>query len=250
MRLEGKVAIVTAAAGAGIGQTVARTLAKEGASVVVTDAHARRVKEVAEEMEGTHRGRVLGLKVDVLNREEVDGMIDRALEAFGKIDILVNNAGRNVQSPLVEVSDEDWDLVINVNLRGAFYCTRSVLKHMIAQRSGSIVSLSSVVGWMGEENGAAYAAAKAGIMGLTNSVAREVARYNIRVNAIAPGLIYNEFLRRIYPEDFFTNWDKEVPLGRRGVPEDIAKTVLFLVSDDSSYITGETICVSGGAYMR
>ncbi|MFQ5873174.1 MAG: SDR family NAD(P)-dependent oxidoreductase [Dehalococcoidia bacterium] len=250
MKFEGKVAVVTGAAGAGIGQMVARALASEGARVVLSDAHERRTKEVAEDIAKTYNREVLGLTVNVLNRDEVDEMIDRALETFGRIDILVNNAGRNVQAPLVDMSDENWELVINVNLRGAFYCTRSALKPMIAQKSGNIVFLSSVAGWLGEENGAPYAAAKAGIMGLTKSVALEVGQYNVRVNAIAPGLIYNEFLRRIYPADFFTEWDKHVPLGRRGAPEDIAKTVLFLVSDDSSYITGETICVSGGSYMR
>ncbi|MEE9199627.1 MAG: SDR family NAD(P)-dependent oxidoreductase, partial [Dehalococcoidia bacterium] len=132
MKLEGKVAIVTAAAGAGIGQTVARTLAAEGAHVVVTDAHARRTKEVAEGIESTYGRKTLGLKVDVLNRQEVEDMISRTLETFERIDILVNNAGRNVQAPVVDVTDEDWDLVINVNLRGAFYCTRSALKPMIA----------------------------------------------------------------------------------------------------------------------
>ncbi len=249
--LDGKVAIVTAAAGAGIGQAIARLFAREGAEVVVTDAHARRVKETAEAMSAEYGRTVLGLEVDVRNEEQVRNMVAQTLERYGHIDILVNNAGINRLSPVWEMDDETWELVIGVNLTGTFRCTRAVLPHMIERRQGSIVNLASVAGWMGSNEGEAhYCAAKAGVMGFTRAVAAEVGKYGIRVNAIAPGLIYNPFLERIYPKDFFEGFAQRVPLKRVGEPPDVAKLALFLASDQSSYITGEVICISGGFYMK
>jgi 3-oxoacyl-[acyl-carrier protein] reductase len=249
--LDEKVAIVTAAAGAGIGQAVARMFAQEGAEVVVTDAHARRVQETAEAMSRDYGRPFMALQVDVRQEDQVREMVSRTLERYGHIDILVNNAGINRLSPVWEMDDETWDLVIGVNLTGTFRCTRAVLPHMIERRQGSIINLASVAGWLGSNEGEAhYCAAKAGVMAFTRAVAAEVGRYGIRVNAIAPGLIYNPFLERIYPKEFFEGFAKRVPLGRVGEPPDVAKLALFLASDLSSYITGEVICISGGMYMK
>ena len=249
--LDDKVAIVTAAAGAGIGQATARRFAQEGAQVIVTDAHPRRVQEVAQAMSKDYDRQVLGLEVDVRNPDHLSALVKTALDKFGRIDILVNNAGINKLSPIWEMDDETWRLVIDVNLNGTFNCTRAVLPTMIEQRSGAIVSMASVAGWIGSNDGEAhYCAAKAGVMGFTRAVAAEVAKYGIRVNAIAPGLIYNEFLERIYPKEFFEGFAKRVPLGRLGEPPDVANLILFLTSDLSSYITGEVLCISGGALMK
>jgi 3-oxoacyl-[acyl-carrier protein] reductase len=249
--LEGRVAIVTAAAGAGIGQAVARRFAEEGAQVVLTDAHARRVQEVAEAMSKDFGREFVGLEVDVTNVDHVQGMVRTALDRHGQIDILLNNAGINRLEPVWEMSDETWNLVIGVNLTGTFHCTRAVLPHMIERKKGAVVSLSSTAGWIGSDEGEAhYCAAKAGIQGFTRAVAAEVGRYGIRINAIAPGLIYNPFLERIYPPEFFQRIAARTPLGRVGEPPDIASLATFLASDQSSYITGEIFCISGGMYMK
>ena len=248
--LDGKVAIVTAAAGAGIGQAAARRFAQEGARVVVSDAHARRVQEVAEAMSREYGSEVPALAVDVRDAEQVRRLVEATLERFGQIDILMNNAGINRLVPVWEMDEETWRLVIDVNLTGTFHCTRAVLPHMIERKGGAIVNMASVVGWFGSSDGEAhYAAAKAAVMGFTRAVAAEVGPYGIRVNAIAPGLIYNEFLERIYPKEFFDRFVSRVPLGRAGEPPDIADVALFLASDLSRYVTGEVICVSGGAFM-
>ena len=250
-RLDGQVAIVTAAAGAGIGRAVARRFLEEGADVVVSDAHARRIEEMATALSREAGREVPGLEVDVTNEAQVQRMVDVALEKYGRIDILVNNAGINRLQPVWEMSDETWDLVIGVNLTGTFYCTRAVLPAMMERGSGSIVNMSSSIGWMASNEGEAhYSAAKAGVMAFTRAVAAEVAGKGIRVNAIAPGLIYNEFLSRVYPPEFFENWQRGTLLGRLGTPEDVANLVMFLATDESSYITGEVFCISGGAYVR
>lgn len=249
--LENKVAIVTAGAGAGIGQAVARIFLEEGAQVLVTDAHARRAQEVAANLSKEFGREVPGLEVDVRNVEQVRGMVETARSRFGRIDILFNNAGINKLSPVWEMDDETWQLVIDVNLTGTFNCTRAVLPTMLEQKSGVIINMSSGAGWLGSRDGEAhYCAAKAGVMGFTRAVAAEVARQGVRVNAIAPGLIYNEFLARIYPPDFFDRAKRGIPLGRVGEPRDIAELALFLASERSSYITGEVVSISGGAIMH
>ena len=249
--LEGRVAIVTAAAGAGIGQAIARRFAQEGAQVLVTDAHARRVQEVAEAMSKDYGREFVGLEVDVTNVGQVQTMAQTALDRYQQIDILVNNAGINRLQPVWEMSDETWNLVIGVNLTGTFYCTRAVLPHMIERKRGAVVNLASFVGWVGSDEGEAhYCAAKAGVVAFTRAVAAEVGRYGVRINAIAPGLIYNPFLERIYPPEFFQGIAQRTPLGRVGEPTDIANLATFLASDQSSYITGEVFCISGGMYMK
>ncbi|MCS6925651.1 MAG: SDR family oxidoreductase [Candidatus Binatia bacterium] len=251
MKLQDQVAIVTAAAGAGIGQAIVRRFAAEGAHVVISDAHAKRPVTLAEELSREHGREFLGLQVDATNKAQVEQMVQRTLDKYGRVDILVNNAGINKLEPAWEMSEETWDFVIRTNLYSTFYCTRAVLPHMVQRRSGKIVSLASVAGWIGSNDGEAhYCAAKAAVMGYTRAVAAEVGKYGIRVNAIAPGLIYNEFLRRIYPDEMFKSVEKRTPLGRVGKPEDIANLALFLVSDESSFITGEVMCCSGGLYMH
>jgi len=249
--LEGRVAIVTAAAGAGIGQAVARRFAEEGAQVLLTDAHARRVQEVAEAMSKDFGREFAALEVDVTNVGQVQAMVETALNRYGQIDILMNNAGINRLEPVWQMSDETWNLVIGVNLTGTFHCTRAVLPHMIERKQGTIISMASMVGWVGSDEGEAhYCAAKAGVMAFTRAVAAEVGRHGIRINAIAPGLIYNPFLDRIYPPEFFKRMAERTPLGRVGEPPDIANLATFLASDQSSYITGEVFCISGGMYMK
>ena len=249
--LEGRVAIVTAAAGAGIGQAVARRFVQEGAQVLLTDAHARRVQETAEAISKEYGREFVGLEVDVTDVGQVESMVRTALDRYGQIDILMNNAGINRLEPVWQMSEETWNLVIGVNLTGTFHCTRAVLPHMIERKKGAVVSLSSTAGWIGSDEGEAhYCAAKAGIQGFTRAVAAEVGRYGVRINAIAPGLIYNPFLERIYPPEFFQRIAARTPLGRVGEPPDIANLATFLASDQSSYITGEVFCISGGMYMK
>ncbi len=248
--LEGKVAIVTASAGAGIGSATVRLLAGEGADVVVSDAHPQRINTVAGEIEKETGREALAVRCDVRNKDEVEDLVAQTLDKFGRIDILVNNAGISKLAPVHEMDDETWDLVININLRGTFYCCRAVLPAMLAQKSGAIVNLSSMMGWLGGASESHYCAAKAGIVGFTKSLAQEVAGQGIRVNAIAPGLIYNEFLGRIFPQEELDKMRNATPLGRAGEPEDIAKAVLYLVSEQSSFVVGETLSVSGGLYMH
>jgi len=249
MRLKDQVAIITGAAGAGIGQATARRFAQEGAYVVISDTHPRRTDEVAQAIASEYGVKTLGVLCDVLFREQVEALVQRTVDTFGRVDILVNNAGRNILSSVAEMTDEQWDTVINVCLRGTFYCSRAVLKSMMAQKRGNIVSLSSVAGLRPSDKQAHYSAAKAGILGFTRTLALEVAPYNIRVNAIAPGLIYNDFLRRIYPDSLFDNAAKQTPLGRMGQPSDIANAICYLVSDEASYVTGQTISINGGTLM-
>jgi 3-oxoacyl-[acyl-carrier protein] reductase len=250
MMLKGKVAIVTASAGAGIGNATVRLLAKEGADVVVSDTHPERIHTVAKEIQNNTGRKALAIRCDVRDKKQVEDMVAQTLDNFGRIDILVNNAGINKLSPVHEMDDETWDLVININLRGTFYCSRAVLPTMIAQKSGAIVSLASVAGWMGGPNESHYCAAKAGIMAFTKSLAHEVAPHGVRVNAIAPGLIHNKFLARIYPKEELDGIVSQTPIGRVGEPNDIAKAILYLVSDQGSFVVGETLCVSGGLYMH
>ena len=249
MRFAGKIAIVTGAAGAGIGQATVRAFAQEGANVVVSDAHARRPFEVARDISSNLGVKALGVQCDVSNREQVEMLVKQTLAEFGRIDILVNNAGIDRYSSIVDMTDETWDLIINVNLKGAFYCLRAVLPTMIKQQSGRIINLTSPVSFWGAENDAAYCAAKAGVAALTKSAAREVARFNILVNAVAPSA-WNPFLSKNVPEEGLKKAARETPLGRLGRPEDIAKVIVFLASEDAGFMTGDTISVTGGLFMH
>jgi 3-oxoacyl-[acyl-carrier protein] reductase len=250
MLLDGRVAIVTAAAGAGIGQAVAARFLEEGAHVVVTDAHARRTPEVAAQLSERFGREVPGYVVDVTQRSQIEDAVQNTVAKFGRIDILFNNAGINKLEPIWECKDETWDLVMNICLRGTFWTMRAALPHMIKQGRGVIVNMASAAGWIASAGGEApYCAAKAGVMGLTRAASAEVAPKGIRVNAIAPGVIFNEFLQRIYPPKMFEAEKKHNPMGRLGEPRDVANLALFLASDLSSYITGEVVSISGGSVV-
>jgi 3-oxoacyl-[acyl-carrier protein] reductase len=250
MLLKDRVAIITAGAGVGIGRAVATRFLEEGAQVVLTDAHPRRTGETAAELSKQFGREVPGIVVDVTRREQIEGAVKQAVEKFGRIDILFNNAGINKLEPIWEVKDETWDLVMNVCLRGTFWTIRAVLPQMLKQGRGAIVNMASAAGWMAASDGEApYSAAKAGVMGLTRAASGELAGKGIRVNAIAPSVIYNEFLERIYPPGMFEAAKKRNPMGRLGEPRDVANLALFLASDLSSYITGEVVSISGGSVV-
>lgn len=250
MLLENRVALITAGAGAGIGHAVASRFLEEGAQVVVTDAHPRRTLEVAAELSKQYKREVLGVVVDVTQKAQIEDAVAQAIAKYGRIDILFNNAGINKLQPIWDCADDTWDLVMNVCLRGTFWAIRAVLPHMIKQGKGAIVNMASAAGWIAASDGEApYCAAKAGVMGLTRAASAELAGKGIRVNAIAPGVIYNQFLERIYPPAMFENARKRNPLGRLGEPLDVANLALFLASDMSSYITGEVVSISGGSVV-
>ncbi len=245
-----KVAIVTAGAGAGIGAAVVRQLAADGMTVVVTDAHERRCKEYAATLSKEFDRAFMAIGLDVADYAAVDAALDRVAKEFGRVDVLVNNAGWSKIEPVAQMSRETWLKCLDVDLNGTFYCMRHALPHMIARKSGAIVNISSIAAWEpSTEHGAAYSAAKAGILALTRVAAAENGQYGIRVNAVAPGLIYNEFLKKIYPQEFFDGYaEKRSRVGRVGKPQDVADVVSFLVRDRAAYVTGEVYGVSGGVF--
>lgn len=247
---ERKVAVVTAAAGAGIGAAVTRRLAADGFDVVVTDAHERRCKELADELATEHGRPFLAISLDVTDASAIAYCMDTVVAERGRIDVLVNNAGWSKIEPVAEMSLDTWQRCLDVDLTGTFLGMRFALPHMIKVGSGAVVNISSVAAYeTSTEHGAAYSAAKAGVLALTRVAAAENGRHGVRVNAIAPGLIYNDFLRKIYPEEFFDGYAENRSLvGRIGQPGDVANLVSFLVSDQAGYITGEVYGVSGGVH--
>ncbi len=247
--LQDKVAIVTAAAGGGIGKATATRLAEEGAIVVVTDSHERRTRETAEELSSRFPGRVDGFALDVSSPDSVGRVVGQVLSGRGKIDILVNNAGINVLGTIEAIKLEDWTRIFDVNLTGAFHLIRAVLPSMRKQRSGAIINISSIAAWstLGGSD-APYAAAKAGMLALTRAVAAEGGPDGIRCNAVAPGIVLTKWVEKNMPG--VSRQADHIPLRRLGKPEDIAATIAFLASDDASFITGEAITVSGGLFMH
>lgn len=246
MELLGKVALVTGAA-QGIGKAIALLLAEKGADVVVSDINFEKAQETAREIEEKGR-KSMALKVNVADPDEVEKMVEAIIEKFSRIDILVNNAGITRDKLLLRMSSEDWDAVLDVNLKGVFNCTKSVIKYMSKQRSGKIVNIASVVGLMGNVGQANYAASKAGVIGFTKTVAREFAQRGININAIAPGYIQTP-MTEVLPEKVKEELMRLIPMGRLGQPEDVAQAVLFLVSEASNYVTGQVLNVNGGIYM-
>lgn len=247
---ERKTAVVTAAAGAGIGAAIARKLAEDGLTVVVTDAHGRRASEYAQKLANEFGRPFPSFPLDVSDFEAVGVVMKQVVSDFGRLDVLVNNAGWSKIEPVSEMSPETWRKCVDVDLTGTFNCMRHALPHMIARKSGAVVNISSIAAWEATaEHGAAYSAAKAGVNALTRVAAAENGRHGVRVNAIAPGLIYNDFLRRIYPDEFFSGYtENRSRVGRVGDPKDVAELVSFLVSDKAGYITGEVYGVSGGVF--
>jgi len=242
--LKGKVALVTGAA-RGIGRMIALRFAGEGADVAFTDLvrdeHMDSLEKELSELGVKNSGYVS----DAGNFEETQKMADQVIADFGRIDILVNNAGITRDTLLMRMTEEMWDLVIRVNLKSVFNCTKAVQKYMLKARTGSIINMSSVVGVNGNAGQANYAASKAGIIGFTKSVAREMGSRNVRCNAIAPGFIITDMTDRL-PDQVKEEWIKSIPLKRGGEPGDVANAALFLASDLSSYMTGQTLQVCGG----
>ncbi len=244
--LSSRVAIVTGG-GDGIGRATALAFAEAGAQVVVADIRAEAASQTAEEIEA--KGvKALAVPVDISLGEQVTDMVARTVEAFGRIDILVNNAGITRDRLLLRMSDENWDGVLNINLRGAFLCTRAVVRYMVRQRWGRIINIASVIGLMGNVGQANYAAAKAGLLGLTKTAAREIATRGVTVNAVAPGFIQTRLTERL-GEEVKQRILQQIPLGSFGLPEDVAHTVLFLASEEARYITGQVLNVDGGMVM-
>ncbi|HQD39076.1 MAG: 3-oxoacyl-[acyl-carrier-protein] reductase [Firmicutes bacterium] len=239
MKLEGKVAVVTGAA-RGIGHATAKSLADAGAKVVICDLRE-------EDLAGVQLD-ALKIAADVTDSEAADGLIAATLEKWGRLDIVVNNAGITRDNLLLRMKDPEWEAVLEVNLSGVFKVTRAAVRPMLKQRFGSIINISSVVGIMGNPGQANYAASKAGVIGFTKAVAREVAPRGIRVNAIAPGFIQTQ-MTDVLSDEAKAKLASQIPMGSLGSPEDVAQAVLFLASDQSRYITGQVLAVDGGMAM-
>lgn len=247
LSLEDKVAVVTGAA-RGIGKAIADTLARSGADVVVVDIQADLAEATAREIAtGTGR-RMIALKVDVADRESVRHMVNHTIEEFGRLDILVNNAGITRDNLIMRMKEEDWDQVLDINLKGAFNCSQAVVRQMMKQHYGRIVNISSVSGVSGQAGQTNYSSSKAGLIGFTKALAKEVGSRNITVNAVAPGFIETELTANL-PREIRDMSIKLTPVGRFGTPQDIANAVAFLVSDEASFITGVTLQVDGGMLM-
>jgi 3-oxoacyl-[acyl-carrier protein] reductase len=246
LELTGKVALVTGAA-QGIGKAVALLLARNGADLVVSDINLEKAQETAKEIQAIGR-KALAVKVDVANLRDVERMVQAVLEQLHQIDILVNNAGITRDKLILRMTEEDWDAVLDVNLKGTFNCTKVVIRHMSKQKSGKIVNIASVVGEMGNAGQANYSASKAGVIGFTKTIAREFAQRGINVNSIAPGYVETPMTNAL-PEKVKEELKRMIPMERLGRPEDIAEAVLFLVSASSNYITGQVLNVNGGIYM-
>ena len=236
--LAGRTAVITAAAGGGIGLATARRFVEEGARVVISDAHVRRLTEAAAELG------VVGIPCDVTDEGQVEGLFRGALDALGHVDVLVNNAGLGGTVDLVDMTDEQWSKVLDVSLTGTFRCTRAALRHMLPRSSGVIVNNASVLGWRAQAGQSHYAAAKAGVMAFTRCVAMEAAPSGVRVNAIAPSLSMNPFLAKVTSEELLAQLETQEAFGRSAEPWEVANVVVFLASDYSSYMTGEVVSVS------
>jgi len=231
----------------GIGRAIALLLAQKGADIVVSDINLEKAEETVREIETIGR-RAMAIRADVANTNDVERMVEAILGRFGQIDILVNNAGITRDKLILRMTEEDWDAVLNVNLKGTFNCTKAVVRHMSKQRRGKIVNIASVVGEMGNVGQANYSASKAGVIGFTKTIAREFAQRGINVNAIAPGYIETP-MTEVLPEKVKEELRGMIPMGRLGRPGDVAEAVLFLVSEASRYITGQVLNVNGGIYM-
>jgi len=246
MKLKGKVALITGGA-QGIGKAIALLFTREGAKVVIADINLEKARETCQEVESLG-GETLAVGGNVASAKEAETMVQQAADQFGRLDILVNNAGITRDQVLLRMKEEDWDLVMAVNLKGAFLCTKAALRLFLKQKSGKVVNIASVTGEMGNAGQANYAASKAGLIGFTKSIAREYASRNIQVNAVAPGFIDTAMSQAIPQKDreFLI---KQIPMERLGTAEDVAEAVLFLARPAADYITGQVLSVNGGMYM-
>jgi 3-oxoacyl-[acyl-carrier protein] reductase len=243
--LAGKVVVITAAAGTGIGSATARRCLEEGALVVVSDSHARRLDAIRGELAGSHGDRVWSAACDVTDEAEVAALVAGAAGHFGRIDVLVNNAGLGGTSSVLEMTDQQWQRVLDVTLTGTFRCTRAALRQMVAQgHGGAVVNNASVLGWRAQSGQAHYAAAKAGVMALTRCSALDVAEHGIRVNAVAPSLAAHPFLAKVTSEELLADLASREAFGRAAEPWEVANVIVFLASDYASYLTGEVVSVS------
>ena len=248
--LAGKVAVVTAAAGTGIGSATARRLLAEGATVIVSDAHERRLAETAGRLAGTPRAdgsgsdEPLAVPCDVTDEDQVRSLFAAAVDAHGRIDVVVNNAGLGGTVDIVDMTDEQWARVVDVTLTGTLRCTRAALRHMLPRRSGVIVNNASVLGWRAQVGQAHYAASKAGVMALTRTAAVEGAPHGVRVNAVAPSLAMHPFLGKVISDEVLDELARREAFGRPAEPWEVATVIAFLASDYSSYMTGEVVSVS------
>ena len=244
--LKDKVAVVTGAS-RGIGKSISLALAKQGARIVAADITLKGMDELLAEIKALG-SEGIAVEGNVTVAADTEKMIEQAVATYGRVDILVNNAGITRDGLLLRMKDEDWDAVLTVNLKGAFLCSRAAAKVMTKQRSGRIINIASVVGQMGNAGQANYCASKAGLMGLTRSNARELAKRNITVNAVAPGFIVSDMTEAL-PEKVKQEMAAQIPLERFGTADDIANAVVFLATDASQYITGQVLAVNGGMYM-
>jgi 3-oxoacyl-[acyl-carrier protein] reductase len=243
--LAGKTVVVTAAAGTGIGSATARRCLEEGASVVVSDWHERRLGETAAALAAEHGDRVHAVPCDVTDEDQVTGLIDATVARFDRLDVMINNAGLGGTKSVLDMADDEWSRVLDVTLGGTFRCTRAALRRMVAQGGGGVVvNNASVIGWRAQAGQAHYAAAKAGVMALTRCAALDVAEHGIRVNAVAPSIAMHAFLARTTTEELLTELAGREAFGRAAQPWEVANVIVFLASDYASYMTGEVVSVS------
>ncbi len=245
--LKGKVSLITGAA-RGIGRAIAEKLSEAGSNVVIADIMSKEAESTAMEIKDKYGNKTFPITMDVSKFDSVEKSIKSIINSFGKIDILVNNAGITRDSLIIRMTPEDWDIVLNINLKGTFNCTKSVSTYMMKEKYGRIVNIASIIGLVGNPGQANYSASKGGVIALTKTTAREFASRNIRCNAVAPGFIDTEMTQKL-PEKVKEEMIKSIPMKKYGTPEDVSNAVLFLVSDLAEYITGQVLCLDGGMVM-